>query len=84
MNGIEEILITERLGKELNSATLHRLHRHRDVAVPGDEDDWDLSVGRRELALKIQTALPRQSHIEDQTGGATRRIELKKVRDRRK
>src|SRR5258707_4758575 len=74
LNGVEELLITERLRKELNGATLHRLHRHRDVAVPCDEDDWELPVRGGELALKIKTALPGQPDVEDQAGGAIRRI----------
>ena len=47
--------------------------RHRDVAVPCDEDDWQFLVRRSELALKIKTALPRQSDVEDKAGGAIRR-----------
>src|ERR1700722_1617750 len=72
LNGVEELLITERLRKELNGTTLHRLHRHRDVAVPCDEYDWNFPVRRGELALKIETALVRQSHVEDQTGRTIR------------
>src|SRR5882672_9921321 len=83
-NGVEEILITERLGQELNGTTLHRLHRHRDVAVPCDEDDWKVPVRRSELALKLETALPRQSHVKDQTTGAIWRIDLEKVGNGRK
>ena len=30
LNGVEEILITERLCQELNGTALHRLHRHRE------------------------------------------------------
>src|SRR6476660_6964869 len=41
LNGVNEVLITERLRQELDGATLHRLHRHRDVAVSCDEDDWE-------------------------------------------
>src|SRR5206468_10126245 len=84
LNGVEEVLITERLRKELNGTTLHRLHRHRDVAVPCDEDDWELPVRRNELSLKIKAALSRQSHVEDQTAGTVRRIGLEKIGDRRK
>src|SRR6202140_4392220 len=84
LNGVEELLITERLRKELNGTTLHCLHRHRDVAVPGDEDDWEFPIRRNELALKIKTALPRQSDVEDQTGGAIQRIGLEKVGNGRK
>src|ERR1700751_4411532 len=39
LNGVEEVLIAEWLGQELNGTSLYRLHRHRDVAVPCDEDD---------------------------------------------
>ena len=84
LNGVEEVLITERLRQELNGTALHRLHRHRDVAVPCDEDDREFPVRRGELALKIKTALPRQSDVEDQAGGAIRRIGLEKVGNGRK
>src|ERR1700730_8309106 len=84
LNGVEEFLITERLRKELNGTTLHRLHRHRDVAVPGNEDDWEFPVRRGELALKIKTALLRQPDVENQAGRAIRRIGLEKVGNGRK
>src|ERR1700688_1123371 len=84
LNGVEELLITERLGKELNGTTLHRLHRHRDVAVPCDEDDWEFPVRRGVLALKIKSALPRQPDVQHQAGGAIRRIGLEKVGNGRK
>src|SRR6202790_5245751 len=84
LNGVEELLITERLRKELNGTTLHRLHRHRDVAATCDEDDREFPVRRGELALKIKTALPRQPDVEDQAGGSIRRIGLDKVGNGRK
>src|SRR5258706_5562095 len=43
-NGVEQILIAERLRQELNSPALHRTYRHRDVAVTSDEDHWELSI----------------------------------------
>jgi len=78
LNGVKELLITEWLCKELNGATLHRLHRHRDVAVPCDEDDWKFPVRRSELALKLETALPWQSHVEDQATGPSGGPDLRK------
>ena len=57
LDGVEELLITERLREELNGAPLHRLHRHRDVAVPGDEDDWKFPVRRGELALGFASGI---------------------------
>src|SRR5947199_8794786 len=55
LNGFEEVLITERLRKELNRTALHRLHGHRNVAVPGDEDDRQFPLRRGELAVKTKT-----------------------------
>ena len=75
----EEVLITEGLRQELNRAPLHCLHRHRDVTVPRNENDLELLVRCGKLALKIKTALPRQSHVEDQAGGAVRRIRPEKM-----
>src|SRR5215813_5837644 len=61
LDRIEKVLIAERLRQELNGATLHRLHGHRDVAVPCHEDDWEVPVRGGEFALKIKTASPRES-----------------------
>jgi hypothetical protein len=52
--------------------------------VPCYEDDWEFFVCRGELALKIKTALPRQSHVKDQARGAIRRIGLEEVGNGRK
>src|SRR4029077_9425373 len=42
LNGVEEVLIAERFGQELDGTALHCLDGHRDIAVPGDEDDRQL------------------------------------------
>src|SRR5208282_2215965 len=55
-DGVEKVLVPERLQEELYRAALHRLHGHRDVAVSRDEDDRELFVGRGQLALKVETA----------------------------
>src|SRR6267143_3799291 len=84
LDRIEKVLIAERLRKELNGATLHRLHGHRNVAVPCDEDDWEVPVRGSKLALKIKTASPRESDIEHQARWAIRWIGLEKVGNVRK
>src|SRR4029450_5648157 len=84
LDGIEEVLITERFREELDRTALHRLHGHRNVAVRCDENDSELPVRRSELALKLETASSRQSHVQHQTGRAVRRIGLEKIRNRRK
>src|SRR5262245_60623776 len=79
LNGIEKILVAERLGEELDRTPLHCLHRHRDVAMARDEDDRDLPVCRSQLALEIEAALAGQSDIEHQASGAIRWIGLEEV-----
>jgi hypothetical protein len=49
--------------------------------VPCDENDWESPVRHGELPLKIKTALPRKSHVEDQANGTVRRILLEKIGD---
>src|ERR1700722_3480896 len=84
LNGVQEVLIAEGLGQELDGAALHGLHRHRNVAVPGDEDDREVPAGRGELALKIKAALLWKPDIEHQAGGTIRRVGCKEVGDGRK
>ena len=49
--------------------------------MTGDEDDGNLSIGRDQLALEIETALPWQVHIEHQTAWAIRMLGPQKVGD---
>jgi hypothetical protein len=70
LNRVQQILIAERLGQELDRSSLYRLDGHRDVAVSGDENDRDVNVCRRELALKIETAPACQLDIEHQASGS--------------
>src|ERR1700730_7294215 len=83
LDGIQKVLITERLRQELNGTTFHSLHRHGNVTMPGDEDDWEIPVGRGEVALKLETASARQSHVEHQAGRSIRLIRFEKVGNRR-
>ena len=50
-DGVEEVLLAERLRQELHGAGLHGLDRHGDVAMPGEEDDWQCRVRLGQLAL---------------------------------
>jgi hypothetical protein len=43
-----------------------------------------LPVRRRKVALKLETASPRHSHVEYQASRAIRRIGLQEIRNRRK
>src|SRR6266700_1633742 len=83
LDGIKKVLIAERLRQKLNGTTFHSSHRHGNVAMPCDEDDWEVPVGRGEVTLKLETASPRQSHVEHQAGGTIRLIGFEKVGNRR-
>src|SRR5258708_2306944 len=63
IHGIQKILIPERLCQKLDGARLHRLHGHRNITVPGDEDDRERGARRGKIALKLQPAHSRHSHI---------------------
>jgi hypothetical protein len=73
-DGIQEILLAQRLSKEFNRASFHSLHRHRDVTVASDKNDWniDLNVG-----LKIDPAQSRQSDIQYEATHLIRDLALK-------
>src|SRR5229473_2383204 len=56
LNRFKQILLPKRLCQEFDSATLHRLYRHWNVAVSGDEDDRQLSFGACQFALQFESA----------------------------
>jgi len=63
-NSIEKILLAKWLGKELNRSTFHGFHRHWDVAMARDEDDWDINPSFGQLGLKIEPVQSRQSDVQ--------------------
>src|SRR5258706_4345113 len=71
-NGVEQILIAERLGEKLYRAGLHRLYRHRYIAVAGDKDDGIVNASLKQLLLQIEAAEPRQANIQNDAAGYVR------------
>ena len=67
LHRLQEFLIIERLGKEIDSTFFHGLDAHGDVAVAGDKDDRHAVIGLAELILQIHSAQSRHSHIENDT-----------------
>src|SRR5215813_8792807 len=79
VDGVEQLLIAERLAQELDRPRLDRAHRHRDVAVAGNEDDGKMDARLRQLLLEREAARARQSHVEHEAArgvGALRLQEL--------
>jgi hypothetical protein len=58
-------LISKRLCQEFNRTCLYCLHRHRDVPVPGNENNRNLNMRLAEFALNIQAAWPWQPDIKN-------------------
>jgi hypothetical protein len=59
IHSIQKILVAERLREKLDGAALHRLHGHRNVAMPGDEDDRESDAPGGEISLKSVAELCR-------------------------
>ena len=69
VNRVEQFLIAEGLGEEVDGSGLHRLYGNRDVAVAGDEDDRDVEAGGVHLTLEFEPAHTGQPHVENEATG---------------
>src|ERR1043165_8006599 len=79
---IYEILVSKRLLQEIESALLHGLDRHGNVAVPGDEDDWQRGTPQIQLLLQLDAAHAGHAHIEHQATGLIVLVLLEKLAGR--
>jgi len=60
---IEQVLVAEWLGEEVDGTGLHRAHRHRNIAVAGHEHNRQIDTEFAELALEIEAAGARQADV---------------------
>jgi hypothetical protein len=74
--GVNHFLRADRLGQEVDSAGLHGLDGHRDIAMTGHKDDRDADTRFVQIYLKVKTAYSRQPDIEYQTAGDIREAAL--------
>src|SRR4029079_11266412 len=73
--GIEQQLVIERLGEDLQGTGFHHANRKRDVCVGRDENDRKVIPGGGQLLLQVQTARAWHADVENQAAGA-RRIDV--------
>ena len=66
---VEQPLGVDRLLEEVERAGLHRLDRPRDVALPGDDDDFGFGVELLELADQLDAVDVGQHHVGDDRVG---------------
>lgn len=64
LNRVKKVLVTKRLWKELDRPRFHRPHRHGNVTVAGNENDWNNDIGPKQLSLQVEAAQPWQSHVK--------------------
>jgi hypothetical protein len=76
MDSVQQILIVERLGEELQRPRLHRPDRHGSISEASDENDRNVNIGLCQLALEIEPTLSRQPDIEDQAARNIRQLPL--------
>src|SRR5262245_59924272 len=63
----EQDLVVEGLGQKPDRDTLHRLDRHRDIGVPGEEDDGHVGPIPGDLPLHIEPSEVGKIDVEDKT-----------------
>jgi hypothetical protein len=68
----QQFFFLEGLFDEVHRALLHRRHRHRHVAVAGDEDDGQRALALEQAVLQFQAAHAVHADVGDQAGHFTR------------
>src|SRR6202020_2520032 len=76
---LQHLLVPEGLLNEVDRARLHRLNRHPDVAVAAHQDYGKPIVTVRERGLKLQSARPGHSDIDDDAARSVRYVGGEKV-----
>src|SRR5215510_138157 len=71
-HSVNQVLVTQRLGKKADRATLHRFDRHGDIAMSGDENDGKTATSFGQFTLKIQSTQARHLHIQHQASWSIR------------
>src|SRR4029077_1956579 len=84
LNCVQQILVPERFCQKFHGTRLQCPHRHRDVTVRRDEDDGDLHSALSQSTLKIESAHPRQSYVENQAAGTMSVFRAEKLLTSRK
>src|SRR6266496_4090498 len=84
MDRVQQILVVNRFGQELDRTVLHGPNRHRHIGVAADEDNWQRQICLGQLLLKLEPALSGQPDVENQASGEIRRIAIEEFLDRGK
>ena len=75
----QELVGIDRLGEEVDRAALHRADAARHVFLAADEDRGLLHSGGSQQVMQLETAQPRQVHVEDQASRDGQRLALEQI-----
>src|ERR1700757_4660137 len=67
---IKQSMAEKRFGKKFYRTRFHGAHSHRNIAVGGNENNWDVESGLRQFALKVDSAQPRHMNVKYKAGRA--------------
>jgi hypothetical protein len=68
LNRFENVLFAEWFGQKFDRARLHGSYGHRDIAVPADENDWQMRIGLHKFCLKVKPADAGQPNVKNEAG----------------
>jgi hypothetical protein len=77
VNRIEQRLVAKGFGQKLNRAGLHRFHRHRNVAMAGNEDDRNRKTAAASSRWRSRPLNPGKRTSSTRHAGASGRLNLK-------
>ena len=70
LNRFEKVLFAEWFGQKFDRARLHGSYGHRDIAVPADENDRQMSIGLCKFCLKVKPADAGQPNVKNEASGS--------------
>jgi hypothetical protein len=66
LDGVQQVIVTERFREELDGPGFHGAYRHRDVTMAGNEDDRKVDLDLGQFLLEIKATPARQLYIKNQ------------------
>jgi hypothetical protein len=79
VDAVDQVLVAKGLLDEVDRAVLHRLDRHRHVAVAGDEDDRHDRMHLVQALLQLEAAHAGHAYVEHEAAGPIGVEQLEKL-----
>src|SRR5260221_4450659 len=79
VDGIQQVLVFERLSQKLHSTRFHCLHRHRNISMTGDENDGNVDSCISQRALQVETVDSGKAHVQNKAAWSVRWLVAQKL-----